>query len=74
MRSKNFTTVALEFQKHGEGSQDYKFAMNETILKLQGALDDTGTNIQLVVAMIRRSSNNKKGNVINLAKAGSHSL
>jgi hypothetical protein len=61
MMSKHFTTLALEFQKYGKGSQDYKFAMNETISKLQGALEETGTNIQLAVAMIRRPSPIKKG-------------
>jgi uncharacterized protein YpmS len=47
---------AQELRKNNSGSTDYKFAVNETISKLQGALRETNTKIQLVVAMIGTAS------------------
>jgi hypothetical protein len=48
----NFKIVAQELRQNNSGSTEYKFAVNETISKLQGALRETDTKIQLVVAMI----------------------
>jgi hypothetical protein len=48
----NFKIVAQELRQNNSGSTEYKFAVNETISKLQGALRETDTKIQLVVAMM----------------------
>jgi hypothetical protein len=47
----NFKIVAQELLQNNSGSKEYKFAINETISKLQGALRETDTKIQLVVNM-----------------------
>jgi hypothetical protein len=48
----SFKIVAQELRQNNSGSTEYKFAVNETISKLQGALWESDTKIQLVVAMI----------------------
>jgi hypothetical protein len=48
----NFKIVAQELRQNNSGSMEYKFAVNETISKLQGSLQETDTKIQLVVTII----------------------
>jgi hypothetical protein len=58
----NFKIVAQELRQNNSGSKEYRFAVNETISKLQGALRETDTKIQLVVAMIGTAPVNADSN------------
>jgi seryl-tRNA synthetase len=58
----NFKIVAQELRQNNSGSKEYKFNLNETISKLQGALRETNTKIQLVVAMIGTAPVNADSN------------
>jgi hypothetical protein len=59
----NFETVSRELRRNQVGSTEYKFAVNQTISKLQAALQETDTKIQLVVAMIGSASRSSDGTV-----------
>jgi hypothetical protein len=62
----NFEILSQELRQHNEGSRDYNFTVNKTISKLQGALQETGTKIQLVVVALRYLQSPEPPNIVTI--------